>query len=149
MAAAVELPIALPHPVLPGADWGDRYGVEGVAGPINARQAFENMVANAPRWIGQLMGLRNAVVRLVGLTSAEIGDFPVLSERADEMVIGFDDRHLDFRLMLRVDPQASGLNRVSIATLIERHNLLGRAYLAAITPFHKRIVARMLGGLAR
>ncbi len=148
MAAAFELPLALPHPALPHADWADRFGVEGVDGPLTARQALERMTARAPAWIGRLMGLRNGLVRLVGLKTAKIDGFPVLSEREDQIVVGFDDGHLDFRLVIRVEPMTAGLNRVSIATLVDRHNALGRVYIAVVTPFHKAIVARMLRSLA-
>lgn len=148
MATACELPLALPHPALPGANWADRFGVEGVAGPLTARQALERMTARAPAWIGRLMAVRNGLVRLVGLKTAKINGFPVLSEREDQIVIGFDDGHLDFRLVIRIEPETAGLNRVSIATLVDRHNALGRAYIAVITPFHKAIVARMLRSLA-
>ncbi len=148
MAVAFEMPLALPHAALPRADWADRFGVEGVVGPLTARQALERMTASAPNWIGRLMALRNSLVRLVGLKTAKMDGFPVLAERDDEIIVGFDDGHLDFRLVIRVEPALSGLNRVSIATLVDRHNALGRAYIAVITPFHKAIVARMLRSLA-
>ena len=148
MAAAFELPLALPHPALPHADWADRFGVEGVAGPLTARQAMERMTATTPAWVGRLMALRNRLVRLVGLKTARMEGFPVLAERDDEIVVGFDDGHLDFRLVIRVEPRAAGLNQVCIATLVDRHNILGRAYIAVVTPFHKVIVMRMLRGLA-
>ncbi|MFE9082457.1 DUF2867 domain-containing protein [Brevundimonas sp. NPDC003935] len=148
MIPAFELPLALPHPALPRADWADRFGVEGVAGPLTARQALERMTVRAPDWIGRLMALRNRLVRLVGLKTAKIDGFPVLAERDDEIIVGFDDGHLDFRLVIRVEPAQPGFNRVSIATLVDRHNALGRAYIAVVTPFHKAIVARMLRSLA-
>lgn len=148
MAAACEMPLALPHPALPRADWADRFGIEGVAGPLTARQALERMTASAPNWIGRLMALRNGLVRLVGLKTAKMNGFPVLTERDEEIIVGFDDGHLDFRLVIRVEPALSSLQRVSIATLVHRHNALGRVYIAVITPFHKAIVARMLRSLA-
>ena len=94
------------------------------------------------------MALRNGLVRLAGLKAANIGGFPVLSECEDQIVVGFDDSHLDFRLVIRVEPQSTGLNQVSIATLVDRHNALGRTYIAVVTPFHKLIVMRMLRSLA-
>ena len=106
------------------------------------------MTARAPDWIGRLMALRNRLVRLVGLKTARIDGFPVLAERDDEIIVGFDDGHLDFRLVIRIEPAQPGFNRVSIATLVDRHNALGRAYIAVVTPFHKAIVARMLRSLA-
>lgn len=48
MAAAYELPLELPHPALPQADWADRFGVEGVGGPLTARQAMERMMTSTP-----------------------------------------------------------------------------------------------------
>ncbi|WP_095046109.1 DUF2867 domain-containing protein [Brevundimonas diminuta] len=150
MAAAYELPLELPHPALPQADWADRFGVEGVGGPLTARQAMERMMTSTPAWVDRLMTLRNRLVRLVGLKTARAEGFPVLAERSDEIVVGFDDRHLDFRLVIRVEPSHSGAEqRVSIATLVDRHNLFGRAYIAIVTPFHKLIVTRMLGALSR
>ncbi|MNU54280.1 DUF2867 domain-containing protein [uncultured Brevundimonas sp.] len=148
MAAAFELPLALPHPALPHADWADRFGVEGVAGPLTARQAMERMTATTPAWIERLMALRNGLVQLIGLKTGAMDGFPVLAERDDEVVVGLDDRHLDFRIVLRVEPLTTGLNRISLTTLVDRHNAFGRAYIAVVTPFHKVIVMRMLRGLA-
>ncbi|MFC5373005.1 DUF2867 domain-containing protein [Brevundimonas faecalis] len=154
MIVARELPLALPHPALPTADWADRFGVENVTGPLTARQALERMTGQTPAWIHRLMAVRNGLVRLVGLKTGDIDGFPVLAERAEEIVVGLDDRHLDFRIVLRVEPAAPSTSapalkhNVSIATLVDRHNLFGRAYILVVTPFHKRIVARMLGALA-
>jgi hypothetical protein len=45
---AFELPLTLPHPALPSANWADHLGVKSVAGPLTARQALDGMIANAP-----------------------------------------------------------------------------------------------------
>jgi hypothetical protein len=34
--------------------------------------------------------------------------------------------------------------RVTATTLVRRNNIFGRAYLATVMPFHKRIVATLL-----
>ena len=81
----------------------------------------------------------------------EAGDrivfFPVLSRSADEIVLGADDLHLDFRgsvLLRRTD------RTVVVATTVVRcHNLLGRLYLAAILPFHVLVVTDSLRRLRR
>ena len=92
-----------PHPALVGADWGDAYGVE-VAQRLTARQALDRLLEATPRWITDLLALRNRVTALVGLKSARMdvgeGGFPVLSQTDTEMVLGLDDRHLDFRLVV-------------------------------------------------
>ena len=60
---------------------------------------------------------------------------------------GFNDKHLDFRLV--VDVAAAGATRnVTATTLVLTHNWLGRAYLALILPFHRLIVPAMLRKVA-
>jgi hypothetical protein len=132
--------ISLPPPVdcatfLPGFDFADAYGVlapVGLDAPEAARRAF----AHAPQWAAMLIDLRNRLVAPFGLKSAPATGFPVISERPDQVVMGFDDRHLDFRIIVTV---ASGV--ASVTTIVRRHNLGGRLYLAAIMPFH-RLIAR-------
>ena len=93
-----------------------------------------------PAWVGFLMALRNLMMKPFGLrTSAPKGDrigyFPVVRRGADEILLGFNDRHLDFRIaFLRRDKLAY------FATWVRPHNLLGRAYLWMVLPFHRVIV---------
>ena len=102
------------------------------------------------------MRLRNRMVSLVGLKSAAprpgrfglVGAFPVLSKTDDEVVLGFDDKHLDFRIIVDVRAGSAVNQIVGVTTLVRRHNVLGRVYLAAIMPFHKVIVPTLLAGVA-
>ncbi|WP_412050389.1 DUF2867 domain-containing protein [Hoeflea sp. Naph1] len=150
---AREIRVCLPHPALPDADWADCFELltprSGLSAETVARQAFERM----PKWVGALMVLRNLVVRPFGLKGdpggaaasvARVGFFPVISRSDAEMVLGFDDRHLDFRIVVLAEPSGDGKTRIRMMTLIRRHNFLGRAYLAVIMPFHKLIVASSL-----
>ena len=68
-----------------------------------------------------------------------IGIFPVISETPDRLVAGFNDSHLDFRVVVDVAPPAPA-SRVTATTLVLTHNWLGRTYLAIIMPFHRLIV---------
>ena len=70
--------------------------------------------------------------------------FPVISNEPDEIVLGFDDRHLDFRIVVQTETIDSERTAVRMMTLVNRHNLLGRVYLAVIMPFHKLIVGTTL-----
>lgn len=153
-----EVMPALPHAALPEADWADCFEMLVSGPPLSAetvaRQAFERM----PSWVDGLMRIRNILVRPFGLKrdSAEIpaemarvGFFPVISQTDRELVLGFDDSHLDFRIVVRAEPAGAALTRASMMTLIRRHNLLGKAYLAAIMPFHRLIVRRSLGRVGR
>jgi len=56
---------------------------------------------------------------------------------------GFNDKHLDFRLVVDVAPDGPARS-ITATTLVLTHNWLGRAYLAVILPFHRLIVPAML-----
>lgn len=110
------------------------------------------MFATLPPWISGLMAVRNFIVSPFGLkTSAPrasgrrdvVGFFPVISQSPDRIVTGFDDKHLDFRVVVDIVPEGSA-RRVRATTLVRTHNLLGRLYLAAVLPFHRIIVRAML-----
>lgn len=139
--------------LLAGAQFIDAFRVDIGAAAVNARQASIRMVLHWPRWIDALLRLRNILVRPLGLkTSGEgepapggmIGLFPVLSETPKRLVAGFDDSHLDFRIVVDVSGDAAS-RQVTSTTLVRTHGLLGRTYLALIMPFHKLVVRGMMG----
>ena len=75
----------------------------------------ERMMGRSPRWVETLLSLRNALVAPFGLKTSGAGEhaaggligiFPVLSETPDRLVAGFNDHHLDFRVV--VDVATSG-----------------------------------------
>ncbi len=138
--------------LLSGAQFIDAWRVELGEKTINARQACVKMLLQGPRWIDALVRLRNILVAPFGLkTSGEgapapggmIGLFPVLSETPERLVAGFDDHHLDFRVVLDVAGDATA-RHVTSTTLVRTHNVLGRAYLALILPFHRLVVRGMM-----
>lgn len=141
-----------PGTLLAGAQFADAHRVEIGASPIDAREACTRMVLHGPRWIDALLRLRNIAVAPFGLkTSGEgapapgglIGLFPVLSETSERLVAGFDDSHLDFRIVVDVEGDAAS-RQVTSTTLVRTHNLLGRTYLTLIMPFHKLVVRSMM-----
>jgi hypothetical protein len=143
--------------LLAGAQFGDAFSVtvDGVA--LDARRAAEKMLGRSPRWITTLMALRDCLVTPFGLKTSTsppagphadaIGIFPVLSDTPNRLVAGFDDSHLDFRVVVDVISSGDG-QRVTATTLVLTHNRLGRTYLAIILPFHRRIVRAMLRQVA-
>jgi hypothetical protein len=145
-----------PAALLAGAQFVDafRIAVEGRA--LDAREAAQRMMGRAPRWVDTLLSLRNALVAPFGLKTSGAGEkapggligiFPVLSEAPDRLVAGFDDSHLDFRVV--VDVAASGQGQqVTATTLVRTHNRLGRCYLAIILPFHRLVVRSLLRQVA-
>jgi hypothetical protein len=142
--------------LLAGAQFVDAYRVAVEATALDARKAAEKMFARGPRWIEALINLRNMVVAPFGLkTSGEgepasggmIGIFPVVSETPERLVAGFNDHHLDFRVVVDVATAEAG-QQVTTTTLVLTHNPFGRAYLALIMPFHRLIARVMLRQLA-
>ena len=115
-----------------------------------------------PGWVRALLAARDTMVSPFGLktggpedqrppTRAEItgctycGVFAVHSATPDEVILGADDRHLDFRVsILRSVPD----DLVAISTWVHPHNRFGWAYLALVYPFHRIIVARCLANAA-
>jgi Protein of unknown function (DUF2867) len=142
--------------VLAGAHFIDAFRVDIGAAALNAREACTRMVLNEPRWIDALVRLRNILVTPFGLkTSGEgapapgglIGLFPVLSETQERLIAGFDDSHLNFRIVVDVSGDPAS-RQVTLTTLVKTNNVLGRTYLAIITPFHKLVARGMIGGIS-
>lgn len=138
--------------LLTGAQFADAFRVEVEDPTLDARHAAERMMAQQPRWAETLVRLRNMVVAPLGLkTSGKgapapggmIGIFPVLSETPDRLIAGFNDSHLDFRVVVDVTAP-EGVRQVTLTTLVKTHNWFGRTYLAVIMPFHRLIAPALL-----
>ncbi|MDP3690381.1 DUF2867 domain-containing protein [Bradyrhizobium sp.] len=142
--------------LLAGAQFSDAFGLQVDGRALDARRAAERMMARAPRWVDALLTLRNILVAPFGLkksgaaaTAARdmIGIFPVISQTPDRLVAGFNDSHLDFRVVVDVATHGAG-QQVTATTLVRTHNRLGRTYLAVILPFHRLVVRSMLAQVA-
>jgi hypothetical protein len=146
-------------PLLAGAQFADAFRINVEGAGLDARDAVVLMTGRS-RWIEALLGLRNLLVAPFGLkTSGEtevprretIGLFPILTETRARLVAGFNDKHLDFRLVVDVataGPDSPSGQQVTATTLVKTHNLFGRIYLAIILPFHRLIVPAMLRKIA-
>jgi hypothetical protein len=143
--------------LLAGAQFSDAYGVRVADAGIDARQAAVRLLGSSPGWVSALMRMRNAAVAPFGLkrpgwtranAARSIGIFPVVSESPERIVLGFDDKHLDFRIVVDV-VTVDGGRRVRLTTVVRTHNALGRVYLAAVLPFHRVIVRALLRRLGR
>ena len=122
-------------------DFLDCYSTAANLPPRNAAQ----VITAFPGWARTLLALRRVLVTPFGLRHEgpddgdRIGPFPVTAETPEEIIAGFDDAHLDFRICVHC---AQG--RVSLATWVHPHNIGGRAYLALIMPFHIAIARNAL-----
>ncbi len=128
---------------------GDFLDCFSVASETPPRTAAE-IITDFPGWAGALVALRNLIVAPFGLAKDgpdvpdKLGPFPVEAETEDEVIAGFDDKHLDFRVSVM-----SRGGRVYLATWVRQHNFGGRLYLRAILPFHVLIAREALARVAR
>ena len=156
MPLARAVTVKLPHPALPDADWADCFEIDILDRRLTAFDAARLSVGRMPGWVRRLMALRNSLGRLVGLKTGgeppsssspdKIGMFPILARNEHEVVLGVDDWHLDFRLVINVANLGEHGTRLSATTLVLRKNLFGRFYIGLVTPFHKMIVPAALCG---
>lgn len=143
------------------ADLVDTFAVRLPSGAnTNIRSIGQAILGQPAPWFRALLATRDNIVRLFGLqTSAElrgknsekdrIDFFPILSADDNELILGEDDRHLDFRISLMIERAGSGPAVVFATTAVRCNNQLGRVYLAAIKPFHRLVVRSHLQRAAK
>lgn len=154
--------VSMVHPtidtnsLLSGAQFADAFSISTTTN-LTAREAAERMLSRSPRWVDALMRLRDLIVAPFGLKTAhsarqadidKVGFFPVLSQTPQRLVAGFNDNHLDFRVVIDVAAEDAG-QRVTATTVVLMHNWLGRTYLTVIKPFHRMVVRSMLQQVTR
>ena len=126
--------------------------------------------ASGPKWIDGLFTTRNKVVSLFGLKTPgsstsrqkqlnnfkcekgeQLGLFKVFDKTDNEVILGEDDKHLNFRISLLLDksPDKDEQKSLTITTTVKFNNAFGRLYFLPVRPFHKLIVPTMLNGILK
>ena len=124
---------SLLHERIGPTDFIDCYCVESNMSP---RQAAE-IITDFPEWAQFLLLIRKIVTAPFGLSNDgpdaedKLGVFPVEKETSTEIIAGFNDKHLNFRVSV-----ISENGQVYLATWVHPNNLGGRIYLGTIMPFH-------------
>lgn len=138
----------------------DSYSIDLSSSEQDSMRALATQaVGDPPAWQKALLAVRDAMVTPFGVkTSGEVrasrvsnervGFFPVQWEGEDEIVLGEDDRHLDFRLSLLRSHSPTG-TQLTATTVVHCHNGLGVTYLNVIRPFHYLVVRNNLARCAR
>ena len=123
------------------------------------------MFSRPSPWIAGLMRVRDALAAGFGLktshrmggtsvtdTGKRIGIFKIYSKSINEIVLGEDDKHLDFRISVLRQIRATDSGPASyltVSTVVHCHNRLGQMYLWLIGPFHRLIARATLRRAAR
>jgi len=145
---------------LPGAGFADAFRItlSDEQARQSAAQLTEQMFRRTPSWVTLLLSIRNRAVAVFGLRSADmhiddrarsaVAGFPMIAQSDDMVQLGFDDKHLDFRIWVRRDAATpTSPAQLTLTTVVRTKQLLGRAYLRVIMPFHRCIVPAMLNRL--
>ncbi len=146
-------------------DFMDVYSVSLAERPdlhtVDMRVLADHILMAEIGWMSALLTLRDTVVKPFGLKTTEdlgleetdtpledkkpgdrIGFFRIFRVEDNEILLGEDDWHQDFRLSIfrRTDRSP----RIYASTCCKRHNVFGHVYLALILPFHKKIASTVL-----
>ncbi len=155
--------ISMVHPtidtksLLTGAQFADAFSITTKTTDLTARDAATRMLSHSPPWVDAPMraagsdrcALRAEDGALCASRQCRQGRlFPVLSETPQRLIAGFNDNHLDFRVVVDVAADGTG-QRVTATTVVLMHNWLGRIYLSVIKPFHRMVVRSMLRQVTR
>lgn len=132
-------------PALPRAEHTDAFSTVLLEGDPQTADGWATMSLDAvPGWISWAMRTRNRLARPLGLKTPAHGTertlpFPELARTEREILYGIDDRHLDFRVVLRVVDGS-----VTFATSVQVNNALGRAYWTVVSRIHPIVVRSLL-----
>ena len=135
---------------------------------ITVDDVVQVFMTSSPTWVKMLMTLRNKIVAPFGLktgtdtrqitaekmefnTGSRIGLFKIMARNENEIIVGEDDKHLNFKvsLWLRSDSANGNNKEVILSTAVNFNNWLGRLYFAVVKPFHKLIVPVMMKQMAK
>lgn len=129
----------IPHP-----DFADAAIAPIPAGaPADPRAWAEEMFSlrTMPRWVLAALAVRQAVVPLLGIRRAPPDTFAIREQVGDEVLMVANDRHLDFRCAVAVDPAA---RLVRVTTAVRLHGWRGRVYFAPVRLLHPIVVSAMI-----
>lgn len=153
------------------SDYLDSYSAKVSLQNIQSIDVVKAFFQSSPKWIDHLFHLRNRIVRIFGLKTGDephsrqelldnfngqpgevLGLFRVYQAYEQEMILGEDDRHLNFKIsfhILNMENSTFCESELTFTTIVEFHNAMGKFYFWVIKPFHKIIVGSMLRSTIR
>jgi Protein of unknown function (DUF2867) len=148
------------RPSLADADYYDAYEAPLNTAALSPTEIFLRASRNTPRWVDDLMAIRNRIVRLFGLKdvgamkvatrapdSYQVGDrlgiFSIFGKTEKELLLGIDDRHLNVRVSV-LKSERNGLPNYVVSTVVHVHNLLGRLYMVPVGRVHPFVARSMM-----
>ena len=137
---------------------------------ISLNKFVKLFLYSSPKWVDSLMAVRDGIVRIFGLKTSDqlteeekhpdvgdlkpgqqLGIFKVFAITPNEIILGEDDKHLNFRVSLLIQPatETSTETILSITTAVKFNNLFGKLYFLPVKPFHRLIVYNSIKNIIR
>lgn len=147
-------------------DFTDSYAAPIERSELAIEDVARAFFSSSPAWVDRLLLLRDRMMGVFGLKVANtrmadrrrlidefmcnVGDemalFKVFAKNENEVILGEDDKHLDFRVSLFLDRVKAAL---LVSTIVQFNHWSGRLYFFPVKPFHKIIVPAMLRAMVK
>ncbi len=168
-SSAIPASAHLAANALKRCDYADSYSLPLPLSAPSVDRLVVEFLSDSPGWVMALARLRDRLVRVFGLSTADpdellrhselplrpggrVGFFPVTARDTDgthdELLLGQDDKHLNVCISGLCARDAGGQQRFAVTTVVELHNFLGRVYFATIKPFQRLILRSGMRRLA-
>jgi hypothetical protein len=140
-------------------DYLDCYIAESRLAEKSLTEIFAAVFGQRPKVFNHLLVLRSVLVKPFGIGTVSYEDlrgtidtgrlyavgekiwrWTIFEQSEHELIVGTNDRHLDFRVSVFREDQ----KRLALSTCVMTHNTFGRVYLATILPFHRFGVKKLL-----
>ena len=146
------------RPLIAAAYFHDAWSIRLREPQRSVFELFMQVFARAPKWVEFCMRLRNRITSAIGLkdlggfgdvdvnrpaSDYQIGDrigiFTLLQTSPHEIIVGDDDKHLRVTLSIH-----KGDGILTVTTIVQVKNRLGRVYMLLVRPMHKLIAPATL-----
>ncbi|MFD2786742.1 DUF2867 domain-containing protein [Hymenobacter rubripertinctus] len=142
------------------AHYRDCYRMDVPTTDVTLDDAVRAFFHGAPAWVRQAMALRDRVMGRLGYHTqgpepaqslegvrfepgTTLGLFHIYERHERELIMGSDDRHLNFRVSILLDQEPTR-TWLYITTTVELHNTMGRLYFGLIKRPHRLVVRSMM-----
>lgn len=148
-------------------DYADsfRASFTGKQNELNIAKVGRTFFLSAPVWVRSLFIFRNKIAALAklkipktegnsrkkierfqGKKGERIGLFRVFDNADNEIILGEDDKHLNFRVSLYLERSKKDITEtnLTISTIVLFNNWAGAFYFFIVGPFHRCVVRTIL-----
>ena len=135
--------------------------------PVSIDDVIHAFFDSAPSWVHHMFTIRDVVASKLGLKTISrkereqmrksfsiqpgnsIGLFKVLSKSEEEVIMGEDDKHLNFRVAFLLNALDAESYALHFITTVKIHNWLGKLYFLPVKPMHALVVKSMMKGTVK